>query len=70
MLNRPKGHLLPHPNSSGLSEVPPVHLAGQSVPVCLPSLWFSPFTLHLHQGGEGGSYHPQTAGYQDPLLSR
>ena len=70
MLKQPKGCLLPHSNSSGLSEVPQVQLEGQSVPICLPSLWFSPFTLRLHQGGEGGSYHPQTAGYQDPLLPR
>ena len=70
MLNQPKRGLPPHSSSSNLSEVPQVWLEGQSFPVCLPSVWFSPFTLRLHQGGVGGSYHPQMAGYQDSLLPR
>ena len=70
MLNQPKGRLPPHPNSSGLSEVPQVQLEGQSFQVCLSYLLYSQFTLCLHQGGERGSYHPQAAGYQDPLLTR
>ena len=70
MHDQPKRRLLPHTDSLGLSEVPQVHLEGQSFPVCLLPFWFNPFFLRLHQEGEGGSNHPQTAGYQDPLLPR
>ena len=70
MLNRPKGLLRPHTDSSVLSEVLQVQLDGQSFPACLIPFWFSPFASHLHQGGEGGCNHLQALGCQKSLSSR
>lgn len=53
ILNRSEGCLFPHTDPLVLSQIRQVQLWEQSFLVCLPPIWFSPITLHLHQGGEG-----------------